>query len=94
MLFLGTLLLYVYEQQVHKKLKQLRKLKQQLLFVLSGTGTVGCDVGFNNILDFSTSIDGIKYKVGSEILKRYSRVRQSLNNGQFQFRPSLDNIST
>ena len=56
MLFLGTLLLYVYEQQVHKKLKQLRKLKQQLLFVLSGTGTVGCDVGSNNILDFSLNI--------------------------------------
>jgi len=44
---------------------------------------------FNNILDFSTSIDGIKYKVGSEILKRYSRVRQSLNNDTYSSRNFL-----
>ena len=44
---------------------------------------------FNNILDFSTSIDGIKYKVGSEILKRYSRVRQSLNKDTYSSRNFL-----
>ena len=44
---------------------------------------------FNIIADYTASIDGQNYKVGSEILKRYSRVRQKLDNNSYTSRNFL-----
>ena len=44
---------------------------------------------YSIISDYKSAIDGQPYKVGSEILKRYSRVKQKLNNESYSTRNFL-----